>query len=202
MEMKTKLKPVLCLIMAMAVVLSLQSALSISTVYAQSNDTAKEREYVIFTEKNIKTEDMRKKSDLSEEQLSEYLQKFPKLLGIEEALISAQEDYEVNAMLILAIIRLESGNGKSRLATSKNNLGGLVARRGRTATVYQSFNTKDDCVEYMARLLSNHYLTEGGKFFKGYKLGDIAKTYCTTSERWTNLVSSLIYEIQKSIDNL
>jgi beta-N-acetylglucosaminidase len=188
--------------MAMAVVLSLQSALSISTVCAQSGDTEKAREYVIFTEKNIKTEDMRKKSDLSEEQLSEYLQKFPKLLGIEGALISAQEDYEVNAVLILAIIRLESGNGKSRLATSKNNLGGLVSRRGKTATVYQSFDTKDDCVEYMARLLSNHYLTKGGKFFKGYTLGDIAKTYCTSSTKWTNLVSTLIYEIQKSIDKL
>ena len=202
MEMKTKLKPALCLLMAVAVVLAVQSALPFSTVYAQPDGNAKEREYVIFTEKNIKTEDMRKKSDLSGEKLSEYLRKFPNLLGIEEALISAQEDYAVNAMLILAIIRLESGNGKSRLATSKNNLGGLVAKRGKTATVYQSFSTKSDCVEYMARLLSNHYLTEGGKFFKGYTLGDIAKTYCTSSEKWTNLVSSLIYEIQKAMDNL
>ena len=197
MEMKTKLKPALCLLMAVAVVLAVQSALPFSTVYAQPDGNAKEREYVIFTEKNIKTEDMRKKSDLSGEKLSEYLRKFPNLLGIEEALISAQEDYAVNAMLILAIIRLESGNGKSQLAKSKNNLGGIKA-----AAVYRSFDSKNDCVEYMAKLLSTHYLTDGGKYYKGYTLNDIAKTYCASSEKWTNLVKDLIYEIQTSINKL
>ena len=202
MEMKTKLKPALCLKTATAILLSVLSAFSMPAVYANSDGNEKEREYVIFTEKNIKTEDMRKKSDLNEEKLSEYLKKFPNLLGIEKALINMQEEYEVNAILLLAIIRLESGNGRSRLALTKNNLGGLVSGRTKTAAVYRSFATKDECVEYMARLLSNHYLTDGGRFFKGYTLGDIAKTYCTSSAKWTNLVSALIYEIQKALNNL
>ena len=206
MKTQTKLKTMLCLIAVIAVtavILSVQSAFSLSAVSAETAVCAKseaaeqEREYVIFTEKNIKTEDMRKKSDLTEEKLSEYLKKFPGLSGIEKALISAQEDYTVNAVLILAIIRLESGNGKSHLAKSKNNLGGLKA-----AAVYRSFDTKNDCVEYMANLLSTHYLTEGGKYYKGYTLEDIAKTYCTSSEKWTELVKNLIYEIQTSLDKI
>jgi len=203
MKTKTKLKTMLCLIVITAVILSVQSAFSLSAVSAEtavcaaSEKTEQEREYVIFTEKNIKTEDMRKKSDLTEDKLSEYLKKFPNLSGIEKALISAQEDYTVNAVLILAIIRLESGNGKSQLAKSKNNLGGIKA-----AAVYRSFDSKNDCVEYMAKLLSTHYLTDGGKYYKGYTLNDIAKTYCASSEKWTNLVKDLIYEIQTSINKL
>jgi len=175
------------------------AAVTTSRVYAQSDN--KTEGYVIFTENNIKTEDMRKKSSLDEEKLSEYLNKFPNLSGIEEALISAQEEYNVNAILLLAIVRLESGNGGSSLAKSKNNLGGLVSS-GKTVTVYKSFDTKSDCVTYMAELLSENYLTEGGKYYNGYTLNDIAKSYSTSSATWCSLVTDLIYEIQTEISGL
>jgi len=175
-------------------------------VYAADTKTAatdKEREYVIFTEKNIKTEDMRKKSNLDEKKLSEYMKKFPNLAGIEETLIAVQDDYDVNAILILAIVRLESGNGKSQIAKTKNNLGGIVASsKSKSVWVYKSFDTKSDCVIYMAKLLSENYLTEGGKYYNGYTLSDIAKRYSTASDKWSDLVQELIYEIQKGIDKI
>ncbi|MCL2774780.1 MAG: glucosaminidase domain-containing protein [Oscillospiraceae bacterium] len=198
--MKRKFKTLSCLIIsASAIILFTVASTSAADAYEQSGNTA--QGYVIFTENNIKTEDMRKKSELDKEELSEYLEKFPNLSGIEDALISAQDDYSVNAILILAIVRLESGNGGSRLAKSKNNLGGLVSS-GRTVTVYKTFDTKSDCVTYMAQLLSENYLTEGGKYYNGYTLNDIAKSYSTSSKTWSDLVTSLIYEIQTEISTL
>jgi beta-N-acetylglucosaminidase len=160
-----------------------------------------EKEYVVFTDKNIKTEDMRKKSNLDEKKLTEYMKKFPNLAGIEETLLEVQDDYNVNAILILAIVRLESGNGKSQIAKTKNNLGGIIAS-SKSVRVYRSFDTKSDCIIYMAKLLSEHYLTEGGKYHNGYTLPDIAKRYSTASDKWTDLVQELMYEIQKGIDKI
>lgn len=163
-------------------------------VYAKNDNFDMKNDYVTFTEKSsIKTEDMRKKSQISEEDLKEYLSRFPDLAGIETALIEAQEEYGVNAILLLAIIRLESGNGRSNLAASKNNLGGIVSSD--SVTAYSSFDTKNDCVEYMAQLLSEDYLTDGGRFFSGYTLADIAKRY-SVSKVWSDLICDLMYEIQ------
>ena len=195
--MKRNFTTLYCLIISASVIISFTFAFaSIADAYEQPGNTA--QGYVIFTENNIKTEDMRKKSELDKDKLSEYLEKFPDLSGIENALIGAQEDYNVNAILILAIVRLESGNGGSQLAKSKNNLGGLVAS-GRSVTVYKSFETKSDCVTYMAKLLSENYLTEGGRYYKGYTLNDIAKSYSTASQTWSALVTGLIYEIQTGL---
>ena len=155
---------------------------------------------VIFTKDNIKKEDMRKKSDITQEDLDSYLKKFPYLSGISETLIQVQDEYDVNALLLLAIIRLESGNGKSNIARAKNNLGGLVGVY-RSRPVYKQFDTKNDCIVFMASLLSNYYLTDGGKYFNGYTLPDIAKCY-SSSKAWTDLVYQLIYEIQYGLDNL
>lgn len=155
---------------------------------------------VIFTKENIKKEDMRKKSDITQEDLESYLSKFPYLSGISETLIQVQDDYDVNALLLLAIIRLESGNGKSNIARAKNNLGGLVGVY-RSKPAYKHFDSKDDCIVFMAELLSSHYLTEGGKYFSGYTLPDIAKRY-SSSKAWTDLVYQLIYEIQYGLNDI
>ena len=189
--MKRKLKIIFCA----AVII--YSAISPGFVCAAVNDS----EYIIFTEKNIKTEDMRKKSDLDEKKLSEYMKKFPNLSGIEETLIKIQEDYNVNAMLILAIVRLESGNGKSQIAKSRNNLGGIIGYE-KSVRVYKTFDTRSDCVIYMAQLIGENYLTEGGKYYSGYTLPDIAKRYSASPDKWSELVKELICEIQAGIDGM
>ena len=197
MMMRKNLKILFCA--ALIILSAISPAFNFPVNAAAISKTKKD--YVVFTEKNIKTEDLRKKSKLDETKLSEYMKKFPNLAGIEETLIEVQDDYKVNAILILAIIRLESGNGKSQIAKNKNNLGGIVAP-SKSVTAYRSFDTKSDCVIYMAKLLSEHYLTEGGKYHNGYTLPDIAKRYSAASDKWTDLVAELIYEIQTGIDKI
>lgn len=157
--------------------------------------------YVAFNDRStVQTMDMRQKSNISEEVLREYLLRFPNLFGIAPTLIEAQEAYNVNAIMLLAIIRLESGNGQSRIAVSKNNLGGIVAPSN-SAAVYRAFDSKEECVVFMAHLLSNQYLTEGGRFFSGYTLGDINKRYSVSSE-WSSKIGNLMVEIQSELNNI
>ena len=157
--------------------------------------------YVVFNDRNIvQTMDMRQKSNVSEEILREYLLRFPNLLGIAPTLIEVQETYSVNAIMLLAIIRLESGNGQSHIAVSKNNLGGIIAPANSVA-VHRSFDSKEECVIFMARLLSNQYLTQGGRFFNGYTLVDINKRY-SVSDDWSTLVGNLMVEIQATLNKI
>ena len=158
-------------------------------------------QYVVFTKENIKTTDLRKKSKLDKNKLAEYMKKFPSLSGIEDTLVAIQDEYNVNALLVLAIVRLESGNGKSSIAQSRNNLGGLIGYDN-SVPVYKSFDSRSDCIIYMANLLSKHYLTEGGRYFSGYTLNDIAKKYSTSPHEWSGLTGDLIYEIQTGLDKI
>jgi len=194
--MKRNLKVLLCL--AIAFYFALSPGFNLHLAVCAGSD-ATESEYVIFTGKNIKTEDMRKKSKLDENTLSEYMKKFPNLSGIEETLMEVQDEYKVNALLILAIVRLESGNGKSQIAKSRNNLGGIIGWE-KSVRVYKTFDSRSDCVIYMAKLLSESYLTEGGKYYSGYTLTDIAKRYSAAPDKWSDLVKELIYEIQEGIN--
>jgi beta-N-acetylglucosaminidase len=159
------------------------------------------REYITFRNRNsIKTQDMRQKSQICEEVLSEYLGRFPNLLGIASTLIEVQEEYAVNAILLLAIIRHESGNGRSNLAVSQNNLGGIIAP-AQSVAVFRSFDSKEECVRFMARLLAQQYLTEGGRFFNGYTLDHIARRYAS-SRTWSTLIRNLMFEIQLGLDKI
>ena len=192
--MQETTKFITCVALVLSIIMTSPFGFIISGAADSSDNT------VVFTKENIKKEDMRKKSDITQEDLESYLKKFPYLSGISETLIQVQDEYNVNAMLLLAIIRLESGNGKSNIARAKNNLGGLVGLY-RSKAVYKHFDSKDDCIVFMAELLSNHYLTEGGKYFSGYTLPDIAKRY-SSSKAWTDLVYQLIYEIQYGLNNI
>lgn len=107
--------------------------------------------------------------------------------------------YGVNALAVASIIRLESANNTSRLATTKNNLGGITDGNGK----YRSFDSKTQCIEYMVRLLKTQYLDPQGKFYRGYSLRNINELYCPNDKYdWSKKVSSMaktmLSNIQKS----
>ena len=197
--MKRNLKILLCLTLIISAVLSQGLSLQVDASTYRKAGTPTDGEYVTFTENNIKTTDMRKKSKLDAAKFSEYMKKFPNLSGIDETILKIQDEYNVNALFILAIIRLESGNGTSTIAQSKNNLGGIIVSENSVA-VFKTFDTQTDCIIYMANLLSKNYLTEGGKYFSGYTLTDIAQRYSTSPNEWSELITNMIYQIQTDLD--
>ena len=88
------------------------------------------------------------------------------LAGIGEALILAEADTGVNALVLAGIIAHESGWGTSRLAQEKQNLAGLGAFDGQEYSAGITFDSRDASIMFLARLLATHY-APGGKYFGG-----------------------------------
>lgn len=75
-----------------------------------------------------------------------------KMTDIGAGLYTAEQEYNVNGLYLLGIASLESGWGTSGLATKANNIYGLIG---------MSFDSVDDCSEYMGKLIRNSYIDKG-----------------------------------------
>ena len=102
--------------------------------------------------------------------------------------------YGVNELFLTSIIRLESGNNTSTMAQNKNNLGGIRNKSGN----YHSFSSKQNCIEYMAKLLSNDYLNESGKYYNGKSIESVCINYNGTHE-WCSQVESISLKMYNDI---
>ena len=86
------------------------------------------------------------------------------LAGIGEALVEAEQATGINALILAAICAHESGWGRSKLARERNNLAGLGAYG---PGLGMTFDTRADCIDYLARLLAGRpgTLTEIGRWY-------------------------------------
>lgn len=109
------------------------------------------------------------------------------LVGLGWKYAEVESTYGVSALFLIAIAKLESASGSSPLATGRNNLGGLKTDSG-----YLSFGSREECVEYMAQLLSADYLTPGGRFYNGPTSKDVARIYCVPPDTWYPQVENLM----------
>lgn len=106
--------------------------------------------------------------------------------GLEEAVLEIEEEYGINAYFTIAVMKLESGNGKSSLARNKNNLFGLNATGGSNNKAF-SFKTKGDSVRKFGQLLDDYYVD------KGYTtIEKVAQKYCPANPKWASLVSGIM----------
>jgi hypothetical protein len=107
--------------------------------------------------------------------------------GLEETILEVEGQYGINALFTIAVMKLESGNGSSRLAKSKNNLFGLNAISGDKNNRAYSFETKGDSVRKFGLLLSKNYVG------KGYTTVEkIASKYCPANANWSGLVKTIM----------
>lgn len=77
--------------------------------------------------------------------------------------------YEVNPMLLTAIMRQETGNGTSQVVRNFNNPGGIMLR----GSTLKKFATLENGIEAMARLLKDFYIDEGR-----ITIESIGRKYC------------------------
>lgn len=75
------------------------------------------------------------------------------LAGLGHAFYGAEKKHGINGVILAAICAHESGWGTSRLAREKNNLAGLGAYDGRECACGMTFESREECVMYLARLL-------------------------------------------------
>jgi len=102
--------------------------------------------------------------------------------GLEEAVLDVEDIYGINAYFTIAVMKLESGNGKSRLARVKNNLFGLNATGGNNEQAY-SFETKADSVYKFGQIISEKYVAKGLK-----TIDEVGRKYCPANQKWADLI--------------
>lgn len=100
------------------------------------------------------------------------------------------DDKGVNAIFALSVAMLESGNGRSYLARSQNNIFGLDPYNGG-----MSFSNKSDCVKYFGNLMKKHYFANGRN-----TLYDINQMYEPYNSNWSDLVSTIMYENRAKVN--
>ncbi|EXX88488.1 hypothetical protein BG53_00370 [Paenibacillus darwinianus] len=102
--------------------------------------------------------------------------------GLEQAILEIENEYGINAYFTIAVMKLESGNGKSRLARNKNNLFGLMARSGAL-----SFETKGDSIRKFGQLIAKNYVGQGYATIE-----KVAGKYCPVNPGWPGLVKGIM----------
>lgn len=108
------------------------------------------------------------------EDLNKYLKGKGVLEGQGQAFLNAQKKYGISASVLAGICIHESGNGKSRLAKTKNNIGGV---RIAGSTKFRTFNSVAECIDYMGGLLKRKYVNQGLT-----TLSQINSKYCPPSD--------------------
>jgi energy-converting hydrogenase Eha subunit F len=107
--------------------------------------------------------------------------------ALEKTILEIEKKYGINAYFTIAIMKLESGNGKSRIARSKNNLFGLNAIDGDQYNQALKFETKGDSVRKFGQLIADNYVD------KGYTTVEkVASKYCPANPKWSALVKNIM----------
>jgi len=107
--------------------------------------------------------------------------------GLEKAILEVEAEYGINAFFTIAVMKLESGNGKSKLAKVKNNLFGLNAVSGDAYNKAFSFKAKEDSVRKFGELMFENYVE------KGYTtIEKVAKKYCPANSKWPSHVKNIM----------
>lgn len=105
--------------------------------------------------------------------------------------IQAEEETGVNAVFIASISALESGWGKSYMASSKNNLFGYGNK---------TFASKEESILHVANALRNNYLLSTGRYYNGTTVKAVEKCYCPTPVgHWSGLVFQIMRQMNSSI---
>ena len=112
-----------------------------------------------------------------EKKLNKFLSDKGVLAGKGKVFMDAQKKYGISAVVLIAICAHESGNGKSNLAKTKNNVGGI---RLKGSTEFRSFSSVEACIEEMARLLKDNYVNNSGRSLR--QLYQINAKYCPASD--------------------
>jgi flagellum-specific peptidoglycan hydrolase FlgJ len=110
------------------------------------------------------------------------------LEGLGSAIDEIEETYGVNAFYTLAVAALESGRGTSTLATTKNNLFGLINC---------TFKSKESCIQYFGKLMIKYRDTYGVTMTPE----GINPTYCET-DTWAGKVVTLMNEYVTKANDL
>lgn len=121
-----------------------------------------------------------------------------KLEGLGPDFKRAEDELGVNAILLMAMAKHESGNGTSLLADEKNNLFGFNAIDQDPINEASKFKTKGDSIMHVAKFLKENYLDKNGRFYNGVSTEGIGQLYATDPD-WSRKVSNMMVEVSQNM---
>lgn len=160
---------------------------------------AKENKAIAIKEKIKKViynpENLREKSNLSKQQIYDMLEGSD-LQVLADVYYEMEQKHNINAIFLMALNTEESGHGKSSLAVNSNNLGGIKSRYGD----YASFESWTSCLEYIATLIDEMYLSETGSYYNGTSIYGVNVRYCV-GENWADNLNIIANELLAKVKN-
>lgn len=101
------------------------------------------------------------------------------------AIYEAAKKNGVDPVLMEAIIRHESANATSHAARTKNNLAGIMGRKGQ-----RRYASKEECIAHLGTILGK-YKTKGRT-----TVAQIGRVYCQSRSPWASHVSGYMQRIR------
>lgn len=130
--------------------------------------------------------DLRILSNLTADEYNKMLEN-TELNNLGNALEKAEKEYGVNGLYLMGLACLESGYGNSKFAKEKNNLVGWNAVNSNPNKA-SYFDSKEECILYVAKRLKTNYLNENGCYFNGYSARAIDVKYCTDKKHADKII--------------
>lgn len=130
--------------------------------------------------------DLRILSNLTAEEYNKMLEN-TELNNLGNALEKAEKEYGVNGLYLMGLACLESGYGKSEFARKRNNLVGWNAVNSNPNKA-SYFESKEECILYVAKRLKTNYLNKNGCYFNGYSARTIDVKYCTDKKHADKII--------------
>lgn len=129
------------------------------------------------------------------------------LKGLGEYFIKAESDYNINAIVLMAIACLESAYGTSRLAKEKNNLFGIDARDSLqgTSAYGRDFESLSACIDYAGHRLGCQYLEKdenaSWRYCNGKKdIWSVGMKWCSKAD-WGDKIADICRRIADNLSS-
>lgn len=130
--------------------------------------------------------DLRILSNLTADEYNKMLEN-TELNNLGNALEKAEKEYGINGLYLIGLACLESGYGKSEFARKRNNLVGWNAVNSNPNKA-SYFESKEECILYVAKRLKTNYLNKNGCYFNGYSARAIDVKYCTDKKHADKII--------------
>ncbi|KGP71735.1 N-acetylglucosaminidase [Pontibacillus yanchengensis] len=173
------------------------------TVRSWDGKTFKGETYKFFSDL-----DLRKQSHYTPEEINAYIKEArpnSPLNGYGRTFVKAQEEFNVNALYLMAHAIHESAWGMSRIAQDKNNLYGLNATDDNPYGNADEFNSFEDSIMYAAKYVSENYLNESNWKANGDYLGNKAggmNVKYASDPYWGQKIAGYMYRADEMLGEL
>lgn len=164
----------------------------IELIIKESDKRIKKIENYFDQDSHYNANDLTEQSHLTHKEYLNLLEGKDFDTDVAKALLVCELKYNVNGIFLLSLASLESNYGRSNLAKSHNNITSYMAYTNNPMLYAKYFDTQADCIETTAKLISQEYLQENGKYNNGSSVKSVNIRYAD-DKMWAYKINSIAY---------